>query len=68
MARDLGLSEAMLRNWTRMANVDEGVHPGIITGEAEQIPVLRMHNRLLERKTMIPLPVWAFSARQLHSK
>ena len=53
IAKDFGVSEACLHRWLKLADVEDGVRPGISRAEAEENRELRKRNRLLEQENEI---------------
>jgi transposase len=53
IAKDFGVSEACLHRWLKMADVEDGLRPGITQAEAEEMRELRKRNRLLEQENEV---------------
>jgi len=53
VAKDFGVSESCLQRWLKIADVDDGVRPGLTTAEAEQLRELKKRNRLLEQENEV---------------
>ena len=53
VAEQLGYGVESVRSWVRQADVDEGVRPGVTTGEAERLRALEQENRELRRANEI---------------
>lgn len=53
IAKDFGVSEACLHRWLKMANVEDGLLPGITQQEAEEMRELKKRNRLLEQENEV---------------
>ncbi len=47
LARDLGVSQQSLRNWSAQPDVDEGRRDGLAGEEREELKRLRRENRML---------------------
>ncbi|MEA2579133.1 MAG: putative transposase [Actinomycetota bacterium] len=50
IAKDFGVSEACLHRWLKMAEVEDGLRPGITQTEAAE---LRKRNKLLEQENEV---------------
>ena len=64
IAKDFGVSEACLHRWMKLADVEDGVRPGVTTVEAAEIRELRKRNRVLEQENEILRRAAAFFARE----
>ena len=64
IARDFGVSEACLHRWLKLADVEDGVRPGVSKDEAVEIRELRKRNRVLEQENEILRRAAAFFARE----
>ena len=53
IARDFGVSESCLHRWLKIADVEDGVRPGITQAEAAEIRDLKKRNRLLEQENEV---------------
>ena len=53
IAKDFGISESCLHRWLKLADVEEGLRPGLTQGEAEEMRELRKRNRLLEQENEV---------------
>ena len=63
IAKDFGISEACLHRWLKLADVEDGVRPGVTAAEAAEIRELRKRNRVLEQENEILRRAAAFFAR-----
>ena len=63
IAKDFGISEACLHRWLKLADIDDGVRPGVTSAEAAEIRELRKRNRVLEQENEILRRAAAFFAR-----
>ena len=68
VAKDFGISESCLHRWLKIADVDEGVRPGVSTSESVKLRELRKRNRLLEQENEILRRAAAYFARELPPK
>lgn len=64
IAKDFGISEACLHRWLKIADIDDGVRPGVTTGEAAELRELKKRNRTLEQENEILRRAAAFFARE----
>jgi transposase len=53
VAQQLGYGVESVRTWVKQADVDEGVRPGVTTGEAERVKDLEQEIRELRRANEI---------------
>jgi transposase len=63
IAKDFGISEACLHRWLKLADIEDGVRPGVTSAEAAEIRELRKRNRVLEQENEILRRAAAFFAR-----
>jgi transposase len=64
IAKDFGISEACLHRWLKLADIEDGVSPGVTSAEAAEIRELRKRNRVLEQENEILRRAAAFFARE----
>jgi transposase len=64
IAKDFGISEACLFRWLKLADIQDGVRPGVTTAEAAEIRELKKRNRVLEQENEILRRAAAFFARE----
>lgn len=65
VAKDLGISESCLRNWTRQADVDDnGGLAELTSAEKKELAELRRKNRQLELENEILKRAAAYFARE----
>lgn len=64
IAKDFGISEACLHRWLKMADIEDGVRPGVTTAEMAEVRELRKRNRVLEQENEILRRAAAFFARE----
>ena len=53
IARDFGISESCVQRWVKIAEVDDGVKPGVSTVEATELRDLKKRVRLLEQENEV---------------
>lgn len=63
LARDLGVSQQSLRNWSRQLDVDDGRQEGLRSDEREELRRLRRENRILQEEREILKKAAAFFAK-----
>ena len=64
IAKDFGISESCLHRWLKIADVDDGIRPGVTTAEAVEMRELKKRNRTLEQENEILRRAAAFFARE----
>ena len=66
VARDLDLTESSLRNWVKLADIDEGHGPegALTTEERDELQRLRRENRRLEMERDFLKKAAAFFAKE----
>ena len=68
IARDFGISESCLHRWLKLADVDDGVRPGVTSSESAELRELRRRNRVLEQENEILRRAAAYFAREISPK
>ena len=53
IALDFGISESCLHRWLKMADIDDGVRPGLTSQETAEVRELKRRNRVLEQENEI---------------
>ena len=64
IAKDFGISEACLHRWLKIADVEDGVRPGVTIAEAAELRDARKRIRVLEMENEILRRAAAFFARE----
>ena len=64
IARDLDLTESVVRRWAAQAEVDAGRREGLTSSEREELARLRKENRVLREERDILKRATAFFARE----
>jgi transposase len=65
VARDLDLSETVVRRWVGQAEVDGGRRQGLTTTERAELAELRRENRLLRGERDLLKRAMAFFAKEI---
>ena len=65
VARDLDLSETVVRRWVAQADVDSGRRQGLTTTERMELAQLRKENRLLKEERDLLKRAMAFLAKEI---
>ncbi len=68
IARDFGISESCLHRWLKLADVDDGVRPGVTSSESAELREFRKRNKTLEQDNEILRRAAAFFAREIAPK
>ncbi|HEX3960617.1 MAG TPA: IS3 family transposase [Trebonia sp.] len=68
IAKDFGISESCLHRWLKIADVDEGVRPGVTSSESAELRELKKRNRTLEQENEILRRAAAYFAREIFPK
>ena len=63
IAKDFGISESCLHRWVQMADVDDGIRPGVSSAESAELRDVKKRNRVLEQENEILRRAAAFFAR-----
>jgi transposase len=67
IAADFGISEAMLYNWVKQADIEDGHTPGLPAVESVELRELKKRNRLLEQENEILRRAAAYFAARENS-
>jgi transposase len=68
IAKDFGISESCLHRWLKIADVDDGVRPGVPGSESAELRDLRKRNKTLEQENEILRRAAAYFAREISPK
>ena len=68
IAKDFGISESCLHRWLKIADVDDGVRPGVTSSESAELRELRKRNKVLETENEILRRAAAYFAREISPK
>lgn len=53
IARDFGISESCVQRWVKIAEVDDGIKPGVSSAEQAEMRELKKRVRLLEQENEV---------------
>ena len=68
IAKDFGVSESCLHRWVQLADIDDGVRPGVTSSESAELREVKKRNRLLEQENEILRRAAAFFAKEIAPK
>src|SRR3984885_2887761 len=68
IAKDFGISESCLHRWLKLADVDDGIRPGVTSSEPAELRELKKRNRVLEQENEILRRAAAYFAREISPK
>jgi len=68
IAKDFGISESCLHRWLKLADVEDGLRPGITQAEAVEMRELKKRNRLLEQENEVLRRAAVYLGRGLNPK
>ena len=68
IARDFGISESCLHRWLKLADIDDGVKPGVTSSESAELRELKKRNKTLEQENEILRRAAAYFAREISPK
>ncbi len=68
IAKDFGISESCLHRWLKLADVDDGVRPGVTSSESAKLRELKRRNKTLEQENEILRRAAAYFAREISPK
>ena len=65
IAKDFGISESCLHRWLKLADIDDGIKPGVTASESAELRELRKRNKTLEQENEILRRAAAYFAREV---
>jgi transposase len=68
IAKDFGVSESCLHRWLNLADIEDGVRPGLTTSESAELRELKKRNRVLEQEVEILRRAAAYFAKDISPK
>ena len=68
IAKDFGISESCLHRWLKLADVEDGLRPGITQAEAAEMRELKKRNRLLQQENEVLRRAAVYLGRGLNPK
>jgi transposase len=68
IAKDFGISESCLHRWLKLADVDDGVRPGVTSSESAELREVKKRNRVLEQENEILRRAATYFAREISLK
>lgn len=68
IAKDFGISESCLHRWLNLADIEDGVRPGVTTSESAELRELKKRNRVLEQEVEILRRAAAYFAKDISPK
>jgi transposase len=68
IAKDFGISESCLHRWLNLADIEDGVRPGVTSSESAELRELRKRNRVLEQEVEILRRAAAYFAKDISPK
>ena len=68
IAKDFGISESCLHRWLKLADVDDGIRPGVTSSESAELRELKKRNKTLEQENEILRRTAAYFAREISPK
>ena len=68
IAKDFGISESCLHRWLSLADIEDGVRPGVTSSESAEVRELRKRNRVLEQENEILRRAAIYLGRDVNPK
>jgi transposase len=68
VAKDFGISESCLQRWLKLADIEDGTHPGATRQESVELREARKRVRQLEQENEILRRAAAYFARDINPK
>src|SRR5512141_541013 len=68
VAKDFGISESCLHRWLGLADVEDGVRPGVTSSESAELREAKKRIRLLEQEAEVMRRAVAYLSRDVNPK
>ena len=68
IAKDFGVSESCLHRWLNLADIEDGVRPGVTTSESAELREAKKRVRVLEQENEILRRAAAYFAKEISPK
>jgi transposase len=68
IAKDFGVSESCLHRWLNLADVEDGVRPGVTSSESVELREAKKRIRVLEQENEILRRAAAYFAKEISPK
>ena len=68
IAKDFGVSEACIHRWLKIADVEDGVKPGVTKAESDELREAKKRIRLLEQEAEIMRRAVGYLSRDVNPK
>jgi transposase len=68
IAKDFGISESCLHRWLNLADIEDGVRPGVTSSESAELREAKKRVRVLEQEVEILRRAAAYFARDISPK
>jgi transposase len=68
IAKDFGISESCLHRWQNLADIEDGVRPGVTSSESAELREAKKRVRVLEQEVEILRRAAAYFARDISPK
>ena len=68
IAKDFGISESCLHRWLNLADIEDGVRPGVTSTESAELREAKRRVRVLEQENEILRRAAAYFAKEISPK
>lgn len=68
IAKDFGISESCLHRWLNLADIEDGVRPGVTSSESAELRETKKRVRVLEQEVEILRRAAAYFAKDISPK
>jgi transposase len=68
VAKDFGISESCLHRWLGLADIEDGVRPGVTSTESAELREAKKRIRLLEQEAEVMRRAVAYLSRDVNPK